>query len=342
MKRKITALLLITAFILSINITASAETGLYDACGYLKTTVTEPEFSSVGGEWSIIAQLRSGNTAFNDEYITNYISKVTQYVNENEHNGILNDRASTDNSRLILALSASGRDASNFNGVDLVSPLTDINFVSSQGVNADAYALIALDCKNYLPNSDIRKKLISDILKNELVSGGWNLDPKRGADADITAMVLTALAPYYEKDDVRKSVDKALDTLSDIQLDNGGFMSWGTENCESCATVIIALSALGIDSKTDPRFVKSDGNVYEAMMSFETGNGAFKHVRSKRANLMASEQASIALCAYERFINKTTSLYDYSDIIIITFCQSIVNIIKTISTFFDFLSKLTA
>ena len=42
MKRKITALLLITAFILSINITASAETGLYDACGYLKTTVTEP------------------------------------------------------------------------------------------------------------------------------------------------------------------------------------------------------------------------------------------------------------------------------------------------------------
>ena len=109
MKRKITALILITACILSINITASAETGLYDACGYLKTTVEEPEFSSVGGEWSIIAQLRSGNVTFNDEYITNYISKITQYVNENEHDGILNDRASTDNSRLILALSASGR-----------------------------------------------------------------------------------------------------------------------------------------------------------------------------------------------------------------------------------------
>ncbi len=342
MKRKITALILITACILSINITASAETGLYDACGYLKTTVEEPEFSSVGGEWSIIAQLRSGNVTFNDEYITNYISKITQYVNENEHDGILNDRASTDNSRLILALSASGRNASDFNGVNLVSPLTDINFVSSQGVNADAYALIALDCKNYLPEADIREKLIDDMLKNEIETGGWNLDPKRGADVDVTAMVITALAPYYNRDDVKKSVDKALDTLSGLQLDNGGFKSWGTENCESCATVIIALSALGIDSKTDPRFVKTDGNVYEAMMSFETGDGAFKHVKDKRANLMASEQASLALCAYERFINETTSLYDYSDIIINTFCQTIINIIKTISTFFDFLLKLTA
>ena len=342
MKRKITALILITACILSINITASAETGLYDACGYLKTAVGEPEFSSIGGEWSIIAQLRSGNTALDDEYITNYISKVTQYVKENEHDGILNDRASTDNSRLILALSASGRDASDFNGVNLVSPLTDINFVASQGVNADAYALIALDCKNYLPEADIREKLIDDMLKNEIETGGWNLDPKRGADVDVTAMVITALAPYYNRDDIKKSVDKALDTLSGLQLENGGFKSWGTENCESCATVIIALSALGIDSKTDPRFVKADGNVHEAMMSFETGDGAFKHVKDKRANLMASEQASLALCAYERFINETTSLYDYSDIIINTFCQTIINIIKTISTFFDFLLKLTA
>ena len=342
MRKKIFSVFLITVLILSINITASAETGLYDACGYLKTTVEEPEFSSVGGEWSIIAQLRSGNVTFNDEYITNYISKITQYVNENEHDGILNDRASTDNSRLILALSASGRNASDFNGVNLVSPLTDINFVSSQGVNADAYALIALDCKNYLPEADIREKLIDDMLKNEIETGGWNLDPKRGADVDVTAMVITALAPYYNRDDVKKSVDKALDTLSGLQLDNGGFKSWGTENCESCATVIIALSALGIDSKTDPRFVKTDGNVYEAMMSFETGDGAFKHVKDKRANLMASEQASLALCAYERFINETTSLYDYSDIIINTFCQTIINIIKTISTFFDFLLKLTA
>ena len=342
MRKKIFSVFLITALILSVNITAFAETGLYDACEYLKTAVEEPEFSSIGGEWSIIAQLRSGNVTLNDEYITNYISKVTQYVNENEHDGILNDRASTDNSRLILALSASGRNASDFNGVNLVSPLTDINFVSSQGVNADAYALIALDCKNYLPEADIREKLIDDMLKNEIETGGWNLDPKRGADVDVTAMVITALAPYYDRDYVKKSVDKALDTLSGLQLDNGGFKSWGTENCESCATVIIALSALGIDSKTDPRFVKTDGNVYDAMMSFETGDGAFKHVKNKRANLMASEQASLALCAYERFINETTSLYDYSDIIINTFCQTIVNIIKTISTFFDLLSKLTA
>lgn len=342
MRKKIISVFLTAVLILSINITAGAETGLYDACGYLKSTVAEPEFSSIGGEWSIIAQLRSGNVSFNDEYITNYISKVTQYVNENEHDGILNDRASTDNSRLILALSASGRDASDFNGVNLVSPLTDINFVSSQGVNADAYALIALDCKNYLPESDIREKLIDDILKNEIETGGWNLDPKRGADVDVTAMVITALAPYYGRDDVKKSVDKALDTLSDLQLDNGGFKSWGTENCESCATVIIALSALGIDSKTDPRFVKSDSNVYEAMMSFETGNGAFKHVKDKRANLMASEQASIALCAYERFISGSASLYDYSDTSLSSLCQSIVNVIKTISAFFDFLSKLTA
>ncbi len=342
MKRKIISIFLIVLLVFSFSISVFAETGLYDACEYLKTAVETPEFSSIGGEWSIIAQLRSGNVKFKDEYITDYISRVSEYVKENENNGVLNDRASTDNSRLILALSASGGDASDFNGVNLVSPLEDINFVSSQGINADAYALIALDCKNYLPNSDIREKLIADILKNEIESGGWSLDAEHGADVDVTAMVITALAPYYDKDNVKKSVDKALDTLSDLQLDNGGFKSWGAENCESCATVIIALSALGFDSKTDPRFTKTDGSVYEAMMSFETGDGAFKHVKDKRANLMASEQASIALCAYERFANQSTRLYDYSDIIINTFCQNAADFIKAISEFFGFISKIVS
>ena len=83
-------------------------------------------------------------------------------------------------------------------------------------------------------------------------------------------MAVQALAPYYNSEKeysyrnlnsdaasakkVREAVDEALDCLSEAQLPDGDFKSWGTENSESCSQVIIALCALGIDLFNDDRF----------------------------------------------------------------------------------------
>ena len=62
----------------------------------------------------------------------------------------------------------------------------------------------------------------------------------------MTAMAIQALAPYYKTNEtVKAAVDKALEALSALQRSDGGFGSWGTVNSESCAQVIVALTALG-------------------------------------------------------------------------------------------------
>ena len=310
--------------------------GLDGVCAYIRGGVTEPEFSSIGGEWAVLALLRSGAEEADSDYIKGYISRVGDYVRENENDGILDKDLSTDNSRLIIALSAIGINAADFNGVDLVSPLCDVEFTSYQGVNGCAYALIALDSGSYFTDTDVRQKLIDKIISMELDGGGWSLKGK--ADPDMTAMVITSLAPYYELDNVKAAVDSALDKLSELQNASGGFKSWGTENCESCATVVTALSALGIDAKTDARFVKNGVSVYDAMMSFQLANGGFAHISTGRANLMASEQAANALCAYQRFNDGRFPLYNCSDRFVCLFIERIVEFLSGLKAIFVFMA----
>ena len=130
-------------------------------------------------------------------------------------------------------------------------------------------------------------------------------------------MAIQALAPYYKTNEtVKAAVDKALETLSAMQRPDGGFASWGTVNSESCAQVIVALAALGIDPSTDSRFVKNGVTVLSALAGFYVDGGGFKHIADGELDGMATEQGYYALAAYYRFANGQTSLYDMSDVTI--------------------------
>ena len=119
-----------------------------------------------------------------------------------------------------------------------------------------------------------REKLIQVILDAQLTDGGWTLSGTK-ADPDMTAMAIQALAPYYKTNEtVKAAVDKALEALSALQRNDGGFGSWGTVNSESCDQVIVALTALGIDPTADSRFVKNGLTVLDALAGFYvTGGG---------------------------------------------------------------------
>ena len=111
-----------------------------------------------------------------------------------------------------------------------------------------------------------RQALVSYLLDAEITdedgnkSGGWNYDTaSKEADVDMSAMVLQALAPYYDSSsDVKAACDRTLERLSGIQKESGAFESWGSENASSTAEVIVALTALGVDVDGDQRFKRTE------------------------------------------------------------------------------------
>ena len=288
---------------------------IYKTTGDFMATLGTPTVNSTGGEWMVIGLARSGRTV-----PAGYYDNVVEYVKAKaDANERLHPAKVTDNARVILALTAIGKDVTNVGGHNLLKGLDSMDYVQAQDINGPIFTLIALDSHNYPTMGDVtREKLIQVILDAQLPDGGWNLSAEN-ADPDMTAMAIQALAPYYKTNEtVKAAVDKALEALSALQRSDGGFDSWGTVNSESCAQVIVALTALGIDPTADSRFVKNGHTVLDALASFYVTGGGFRHTAGGERNDMATEQGYYALAAYYRFANTQTRLYDMSDVTIQT------------------------
>lgn len=288
---------------------------IYKTTGDFMATLGTPTVNSTGGEWMVIGLARSGRTV-----PAGYYDNVVEYVKANaDANERLHPAKVTDNARVILALTAIGKDVTNVGGHNLLKGLDSMAYVQAQDINGPIFTLIALDSHNYPTMGDVtREKLIQVILDAQLPGGGWNLSAEN-ADPDMTAMAIQALAPYYKTNEtVKAAVDKALEALSALQRSDGGFDSWGTVNSESCAQVIVALTALGIDPTADSRFVKNGHTVLDALAGFYVTGGGFRHTAGGERNDMATEQGYYALAAYYRFANTQTRLYDMSDVTIQT------------------------
>ena len=284
---------------------------IYKTTGDFIQGLGTPTVNSIGGEWMTIGLARSGRPV-----PAGYYDNVVEYVKAKaDANERLHRAKVTDNARVILALTAIGKDVTNVGGHNLLKGLDNMAYVQTQGINGPIFTLIALDSHNYPTMGDVtREKLIQVILDAQLNDGGWDLSGTK-ADPDMTAMAIQSLAPYYKTNEtVKAAVDKALEALSALQRNDGGFGSWGTVNSESCAQVIVALTALGIDPTADSRFVKNDLTVLDALASFYVTGGGFKHVADKGRDGMATEQGYYALAAYYRFVNAQTRLYDMSDV----------------------------
>ena len=289
--------------------------GIYKTTGDFMATLGTPGVGSTGGEWMTIGLARSGRTV-----PAGYYDNVVKFVRENaDKNERLDRNKVTENARVILALTAIGKDVTNVDGHNLLKGLDSMSYIKTQGINGPIFTLIALDSHNYPTSGDVtREKLIETILGAALEDGGWTLSGTK-ADPDMTAMAIQALAPYYKTNEtVKAAVDKALDVLSGLQQGDGGFGSWGTINSESCAQVIVALTALGIDPTADSRFVKNGHTVLDALAGFYVNGGGFRHTAGGERNGMATEQGYYALASYYRFANAQTRLYDMTDVAIQT------------------------
>lgn len=294
----------------------------YITTGDYMEALGTPSVGSIGGEWMVIGLARSDQ---NVPGVEDYYKKVLEYVAENidPETGRLHKAKSTDNSRIIIALTAIGKDVTNVGGYNLLAGLSDLEFVKYQGNNGPIWALLALDSGNYpVPSGGTvtRRALIDEILRVQTSDGGWTVFGDK-ADSDMTGMALTALAPYYTKDlKVQEAIDKAIARLSEMQDEDGGYSTSydGTTKIatsESISQVVTALSALGINADTDPRFVKNGNSVIDALLRYYVKGGGFKHIMDGELDGMATEQAYYALTAYYRFLSGKTNLYDMTDII---------------------------
>ena len=322
--RKLAALILVLSVLFSLAVptlaASSVQTEMQGSAAYMVSAVKAPEVSSIGGEWAVLGLARSGYSVPKD-YFDNYYANVEKYVKSCK--GVLHERKYTEYSRVVLALTAIGRDPSNVAGYNLLMPLGNFDKTIWQGLNGPIWALIALDSGNYdIPKNTsaktqaTRQLYIDEILNRQMKDGGWSLTGTGDSDVDITAMALQALAKYQDQKAVKTATDSALTWLSKNQDSKGGFASWGTMNVESVAQVIVALCELGI-SLDDSRFVKNGHTLTENLLSFRQSNGGFYHVLdgSDGNNQMSAEQGFYALVAINRAENGKNSLYRMGDVI---------------------------
>ena len=289
---------------------------VYQTTGDYLASKGTPIVGSIGGEWLTIGLARSGRTV-PAGYYDNAVAYVKKNINAETNR--LDKNKSTDNARLILALTAISKDVTDVGGYDLLAGLDDMKYIKRQGTNGPVWALIALDSHDYTPAGSVtRDQLVETILSLQKDSGAWYINStNKTDDVDMTAMAIQSLAPYYETNDaVKTAVDKALTWLGTMQKADGSFaeMAGAASSSESTAQVLVALCAMGIDPTADVRFVKNSFHVLDGLLTFYTGT-AFKHQASDATvDQMATEQSYYALTAYMRLVGGQTALYDMTDV----------------------------
>lgn len=305
--------------------------------------LSEPFLQHAGstvGDWFPLGLGRAG---FPDDYQAYLAVVQNNVVTRYKEADKLSDMKATEWHRIALAILATGGDPTNVKGINLIADGTYnrglTTSLGAQGLNGWIWGLITVDSMRYSVPKDAhmtRAEIIEEIVAFQLEGGGFSFYQDE-ADVDMTAMAVQALAPYYNSSEsftfeqkatgeqvtktVRQVIDDALQKLSSMQNDDGGFASWDEDNAESIAQVIVALTALGIDPLTDERFVKNGRTLLQALLTFQQADGGFIHSKTynpdnpsslpDESNSMASEQVLYALISMYRQQQQYRTLYDF-------------------------------
>ena len=304
----LTIMILIAAAVPAAGWNTTNENALFEMAGYQAQQVPEPTVSQSGGEWLIIALARSG-VPVPEGYYEKYYRNVEKILKEK--NGVLSSTKNTEYARVILAMTAIGKDPRNVAGYDLTLPLQDYNKTVRQGINGAIFALIALNSGGY--ENSAEAKYLDYILSAQNKDGGFGLSPGSASGVDLTAMAVQALAPYAGEKKTGQALEKALRFLAEKQTGEGGYSDGGQLNAESTAQVIIALRS-SEKAWDDSLFPAETEGMLDSLMGFEWACQGFSHLREPlNMDPMATEQGLLALTAEYRCRWKTAPLYDMTD-----------------------------
>ncbi|HJV45164.1 MAG TPA: S-layer homology domain-containing protein [Bacillota bacterium] len=249
-------------------------------------------------DWSAFALARAGQT-LPVSYMANM--KATLDQNQGSFHNV------TDFERMVLGVLAAGEDPLNSSGYNMIEKIYNNERLTSQGANGVIFGLIALDSKNY-PVQDnalwTRDKMVNWLLKNQNQDGGWSIVSGDASDIDITSMAIAALAPYQNREEVKKATDAAIHWMVDS-------IQQPVTYSESIAQEIEGLAALGLNP-IDPKFNRSGKDLISCLLQFQQADGGFAHQMDQGTNPIATEQALVALEAYQFYVKGQGSIYQFT------------------------------
>ena len=247
-----------------------------------------------------------------------YAKRLDAYVAKAyKQNGGLGAHSATQGQRIVLTAAALGADPTAFGGTINLLADTTYNYrqngedLFDQGLNACIFALLALDCKAYpVPEGSryTRASLLAHLLSAQREDGAFGLT-QGGADAEMTAMAVQALAAYTKQPAAEDAAQRALDWLSGQRAENGMFPS---KSSETVSQVIIAVASMGLDVYTEPRFLKNGVTLLQTLETYRQPDGSFAHdLADGEGNVLATQQAMLALLAVKKQ-KEGVRLYDCS------------------------------
>ena len=253
-----------------------------------------------GDEWDVYSLIRAGVT-LTDKEKEDYYTSVVNTVQKWDKN-----QKPTDIERVMLALSAIGKDVKNVGGVNLEEMLLSSKKLT-EGSNELTFALIALKTAGSNVPKETIDTLIEELLKFQNQDGGYALFPKGVSGVDTTAMALQALALYRNDEKIEESIQKGLEYIK-TQLNP---FTFDAGNSEATAQTILALTSLGIDLEKEEGFSNERNNLITALMEYYIEGQGFAHTKNKmEVNKMATSQAFQALEAYRRFLEGEPSYWE--------------------------------
>lgn len=229
-------------------------------------------YAGNGADWFVIYMKQYGITVDYEAYNT----ALDKYL---ESAGKLK---ATDYERIGLVKACLGYDR-NFI-IDTIN-----NKTGTGGIMSTIYGLMLAASNDYV-SPDRITEIADSLVSLQMADGGWNLSGAY-SDADVTAMALQALSAvrsYGYEDNIQKGVGR----LASLQKDDAGYASYGVNNSESTAQVLMALCALNIDYRTDTRFIKNGHTVLDALMGYRTSKGAFSHTKMVSPMLLLRRRLS--------------------------------------------------
>lgn len=270
-----------------------------DIQSFIDNELTEKAGSS--SEWYVMILRQYGISA---DSFKNYTAALNKYVDTDTASGIVTRQ------KYALTMAALS--------------IKDSPYAAKIADTAPDGGIMSLVFALHLYNNGISgsansaEQLIDDLLSLQKSDGGWAVFGEH-SDVDVTAMVCQSLAPYavdadtdgadVSREKVSRAVELALSYLSDKQTEDGGYVSYGTENPESAAQVIVMLTSLSIDPQTDERFIKNGCSALDGMLEFVNPDSSFSHTKDGGANENATMQALYALTSLRRYYSGQSGFY---------------------------------
>lgn len=276
---------LLCALLLATPLAAGAESAILDfkaaqsgAANWVETAL--PDMMGKGGEWYALALSQQGG-----HDLSACRAALVSYVEGTKV------RSATTRQKLALTLLALGGEH------DFIT-MTLADSIGKQGVMSWAWGLHLLN-NGCISAEYTAADIVQTLLSLRKADGGWAITGDV-SDVDATAMVLQSLAPHKEEAEVAAAIDSAVQLFYARQMASGAYASYGVENAESCAQVIIALCALGIEP---------NDALLHALDSFRLADGSYAHEMGGAYNESATAQVFLAQTALARFRAGEGSLY---------------------------------